>query len=63
MVHEALCSQTEFDELCSTFDEMNVDAFIFLTPTDVMFSAACRAQIARMKNPRRILALSYLEIV
>ena len=33
MVHEALCSQTEFDELCSTFDEMNVDAFIFLTPT------------------------------
>ena len=45
MVHKALCSQTEFDELCSTFDEMNVDAFIFLTPTDVMFSAACRAQI------------------
>ena len=38
MVHEALCSQTEFDELCSTFDEMNVDAFIFLTPTDVMFA-------------------------
>ena len=47
MVHEALCSQTEFDELCSTFDEMNVDAFIFLTPTDVMFSAACRAQITQ----------------
>ena len=32
MVHEALCSQTEFDELCSTFDEMNVDAFIFRLP-------------------------------
>lgn len=47
MVHEALCSQAEFDELCSTFDEMNVDAFIFLTPTDVMFSAACRAQITQ----------------
>ena len=26
---------------------MNVDAFIFLTPTDVMFSAACRAQITQ----------------
>ena len=49
MVHEALCSQTEFDELCSTFDEMNVDAFIFLTPTDVMFSAACRAQITQRR--------------
>ena len=47
MVHEALCSQEEFDDLCRTFDEMNVDAFIFLTPTDVMFSAACRAQIAQ----------------
>ena len=47
MVHEALCSQEEFDDLCRTFDEMNVDAFIFLTPTDVMFSAACRTRIAQ----------------
>lgn len=47
MVHEALCSQGEFDDLCRTFDEMNVDAFIFLTPTDVMFSAACRTRIAQ----------------
>ena len=45
MVHEALCTQAEFDDLCRTFDEMNVDAFIFLTPTDVMFSAACRTQV------------------
>ncbi|ETY72411.1 LacI family DNA-binding transcriptional regulator [Bifidobacterium moukalabense] len=47
MVHEALCTQSEFDGLCRTFDEQNVDAFIFLTPTDVMFSAACRAQISQ----------------
>ncbi len=47
MVHEALCTQADFDDLCRTFDEMNVDAFIFLTPTDTMFSAACRAQIAQ----------------
>ena len=47
MVHEALCTQKEFDDLCRTFDEQNVDAFIFLTPTDVMFSAACRARISR----------------
>lgn len=45
MVHEALCTQREFDDLCRTFDEQNVDAFIFLAPTDVMFSAACRTQI------------------
>ena len=47
LVHEALCTQKEFDDLCRTFDEQNVDAFIFLTPTDVMFSAACRAQVNR----------------
>ncbi|WP_374114127.1 LacI family DNA-binding transcriptional regulator [Bifidobacterium sp. ESL0763] len=49
MVHEALCTQEEFDELCRTFDEQNVDAFIFLTPTDVMFADACRA---RLSQPR-----------
>ena len=54
MVHEALCSQEEFDDLCRTFDEMNVDAFIFLTPTDVMFSAACRTRIA----PPRVIVTS-----
>ncbi len=43
MVHEALCTQEEFDDLCRTFNEQNVDAFIILTPTDVMFSAACHA--------------------
>lgn len=49
MVHEALCSQSDFEELCDTFDQQNVDAFIFLTPTDVMFSAACHAQV---RQPR-----------
>ena len=56
MVHEALCSQEEFDDLCRTFDEMNVDAFIFLTPTDVMFSAACRTQIT---SPRVIVTSTH----
>lgn len=57
MVHEALCSQEEFDDLCRTFDEMNVDAFIFLTPTDVMFSAACRTRsrsLVRSSHPRTV---------
>ncbi|WEV69662.1 LacI family DNA-binding transcriptional regulator [Bifidobacterium sp. ESL0775] len=49
MVHEALCSQREFEALCHTFEEQNVDAFIFLTPTDVMLSAACRT---RLPEPR-----------
>ncbi|KFI45037.1 transcriptional regulator, LacI family [Bifidobacterium bohemicum] len=49
MVHEALCTQSEFEELCRSFDEQNVDAFIFITPTDVMFSAACRV---RFRQPR-----------
>lgn len=47
MVHEANCTQTEFQELCGTFTEQNVDAFIFLTPTDAMFEAACRSQVAQ----------------
>ncbi|KAB8288744.1 LacI family transcriptional regulator [Bifidobacterium ramosum] len=47
MVHEALCTQREFEELCGTFNEQNVDAFIFLTPTDVMFEAACRTQVSQ----------------
>lgn len=56
MVHEALCTQEEFNDLCRTFDEQNVDAFIFLTPTDVMFSAACRAKINR---PRVIITSTH----
>ncbi|RSX53467.1 LacI family transcriptional regulator [Bifidobacterium goeldii] len=56
MVHEALCTQQEFDELCSTFDEQNVDAFIFLAPTDVMFEAACRVQVSQ---PRVIVSSTH----
>ncbi|WEV42769.1 LacI family DNA-binding transcriptional regulator [Bifidobacterium sp. ESL0682] len=46
MVHEARCAQKEFEDLCRTFEEQNVDAFIFLTPTDIMLSAACRTNLA-----------------
>lgn len=49
LVHEASCSQKDFEELCDTFDEQDVDAFIFLAPTDAMFSAACHAQV---RQPR-----------
>ena len=56
MVHEALCTQADFDNLCDTFIEQNVDAFIFLTPTDVMFAAACRA---RVNQPRVIVTSTH----
>ena len=45
MVHESLCTQSDFDNLCDTFNEQNVDAFIFLTPTDVMFAAASTSRV------------------
>lgn len=47
MVDENACTARGFNELCGTFLEQNVDAFIFLTPTDVMFEAACRVQVAQ----------------
>lgn len=47
MVHEALCSRSDFEELCEMFDQQNVDAFIFLTPTDAMFEAACHANVSQ----------------
>ena len=56
MVHEALCTQADFDNLCDTFNEQNVDAFIFLTPTDVMFAAACRT---RVTQPRVIVTATH----
>jgi DNA-binding LacI/PurR family transcriptional regulator len=49
MVREASCTQSDFESLCRSFGEQNVDAFIFITPTDVMFSAACRV---RFNKPR-----------
>ena len=56
MVHEALCTQKEFDNLVDTFNEQNVDAFIFLTPTDVMLDVACRA---RVDQPRVIVTSTH----
>ena len=59
MVHEALCTQADFDDLCATFNQQNVDAFIFLAPTDVMFAAACRA---RVSQPRVIMTSTHGQI-
>ncbi|WP_236034357.1 LacI family DNA-binding transcriptional regulator [Bifidobacterium saguinibicoloris] len=56
MVHEALCTQKEFDELIDTFNEQNVDAFILLTPTDVMLDLACRA---KLDQPRVIVTSTH----
>lgn len=56
MVHEALYTQQDFDDLTDTFNEQNVDAFIFLTPTDVMFEAACRAKVSQ---PRVLLTSTH----
>lgn len=56
MVHEARCTQSEFDELCRTFDEQDVDALVMLTPTDVMFRAACQA---RVRQPKVILTSTH----
>ena len=56
MVHEALCTQAEFDDLIDTFNEQNVDAFIFLTPTDVMLDVACRT---RVSQPRVIVTSTH----
>ena len=55
MVHEALCAQADFDNLCDTFNEQNVDAFIFLTPTDVRRRLPCTSHSAarhRHRHPR-----------
>lgn len=49
MMHEARCTQREFEDICRTFEEQNVDAFIFLTPTDIMFSDACRTRLSKTR--------------
>ncbi|KAB7790404.1 LacI family DNA-binding transcriptional regulator [Bifidobacterium leontopitheci] len=59
MVHEALCSQSEFENLCGTFNEQNVDAFIMLTPTDVMFEDSC---YTRISQPRVIATSTHGEL-
>ncbi|BDR54229.1 LacI family transcriptional regulator [Bombiscardovia apis] len=47
MVDESNCAQADFEQLCENFLQQNVDAFIFLTPTDAMFEAACKAQVSQ----------------
>ncbi|OZG50649.1 LacI family transcriptional regulator [Bombiscardovia coagulans] len=47
MVNETHCTQNDFESLCENFLQQNVDAFIFLTPTDAMFEAACKAQVSQ----------------
>lgn len=47
LVHEANCTQAQFEELCETFDEQDVDAFVFLTPTDTMFAEACKVRVSQ----------------
>ncbi|MEE1296057.1 MAG: LacI family DNA-binding transcriptional regulator [Bifidobacterium sp.] len=56
MVHEALCTQEDFDSLCGMFEQQGVDAFIFLTPTDTMFRDACRAKV---RQPRTIITSTH----
>ncbi|RBP97455.1 LacI family transcriptional regulator [Bifidobacterium aemilianum] len=56
MVHEAQCSEADFESMCLTLDEQNVDAYLFLTPTDVMFSHACRVRVDR---PRVIIGSTH----
>lgn len=56
MVDEARCSRRDFEQLCGTFIEQNVDAFIFITPTDRMLSAACHAKI---DQPRVVITATH----
>ncbi|MCI1636312.1 LacI family DNA-binding transcriptional regulator [Bifidobacterium sp.] len=45
MVDEARCTRKDFEDVCGTLIAQNVEAFIFITPTDIMFEAACNAKI------------------
>lgn len=56
LVYEPTFTSKEFHEMCDAFDEQNVDAFIFLTPTDEMFAEACRIDLAR---PRVIITSTH----
>lgn len=56
LVHEAQCTQEEFDNLCGMFEQQGVDAFVFLTPTNAMFRAACHAKVTQ---PRSIITSTH----
>ena len=49
--------RTEFDDLCRTFDEMNVDAFIFLTPDRCHVFR--RPAVTRIAQPRVIVTSTH----
>lgn len=53
---EAAYTPADFRKMCDAFDEQNVDAFVFLMPTDEMFAAACRVEISR---PRVIISSTH----
>lgn len=56
MIRKAMCSQDEFNRICEGFDELNVDAYIMMVPTDVLFLAACRAPVTK---PRILLTATH----
>lgn len=49
MLDEAKATTRDVEALCEMFMAQNVDAFIFLAPTDTMFAAACQANISQPK--------------
>jgi DNA-binding LacI/PurR family transcriptional regulator len=49
MVDEATCTRKDFENVCETLIAQNVEALIFITPTETMFDAACNAQVSQPK--------------
>lgn len=49
LIDEAKDSKRDVERLCGMFLEQNVDAFIFLAPTDMMFAAACQTRSSKPK--------------
>lgn len=56
MLQGAVCEPSEFASMCRTFEEQNVDAFIFITPTDMMFEAAFRVHV---RQPRVLITSTH----
>lgn len=47
MIDENSYNQTDIVHVCENLLHQNVDAFIFMAPTDTVFDAACRAHISK----------------
>lgn len=56
LLQGAACTQEEFNGMCRTFEEQNVDAFIVNAPTDMMFEAALRAPV---RQPRVLITSTH----